>query len=207
MSFVRSALIAAAVLGVVTSGAALAQTTTPSSSTSSKIDDVSEWTSKQWNRAKTKWEKEKEKWAECQKQSKDQNLTGRESWSFLASCMTPSSTSSKIDDVSEWTSKQWNRAKTKWEKEKEKWADCQKQSKDQNLTGRESWSFLASCMTPSSTASKIDDGSKWTTKQWNRAKAKWEKEKEKWADCQKQSKDQNLTGRESWSFLASCMTS
>ena len=147
MSFVRSALIAAAVLGVVTSGAALAQTTTPSSSTSSKIDDVSEWTSKQWNRAKTKWEKEKEKWADCQKQSKDQNLTGRESWSFLASCMTPSSTASKIDDGSKWTTKQWNRAKAKWEKEKEKWADCQKQSKDQNLTGRESWSFLASCMT------------------------------------------------------------
>jgi hypothetical protein len=147
MSFVRSALIAAAVLGVVTSGAALAQTTTPSSSTSSKIDDVSEWTSKQWNRAKAKWEKEKERWADCQKQSKDQNLSGRESWSFLASCMTPSSRSSKIDDVSEWTSKQWNRAKAKWEKQQEKWADCQKQSKDQNLTGRESWSFLASCMT------------------------------------------------------------
>jgi hypothetical protein len=93
MSFVRSALIAAAILGVVTSGAvlaqtALAQTTTPSSSTSSKIDDVSKWTSKQWDRAKAKWEKEKEKWADCQKQSKDQNLIGRKSWSFLASCMT-----------------------------------------------------------------------------------------------------------------------
>jgi hypothetical protein len=43
--------------------------------------------------------------------------------------------------------------------------------------------------------------------QWNRAKAKWEKETEKWADCQRQSKDQNSTGRKSWSFLASCMTS
>jgi hypothetical protein len=83
MSFVRSALIAAAVIGVVTSGIALAQTTTPSS----KVDDVSKWTSKQWNRAKAEWAKEKEKWADCQKQSKDQNLTGRKSWSFLASCM------------------------------------------------------------------------------------------------------------------------
>ena len=147
MSFIRSALIAAAVFGVVASGVALAQTTTPSSSTSSKIDDVSEWTSKQWNRAKAKWEKEKEKWTDCQKQSKDQNLTGRESWSFLASCMTPSSTSSKIDDVSKWTTKQWNRAKAEWEKQQEKWADCQKQSKDQNLIGRTSWSFLASCIT------------------------------------------------------------
>jgi hypothetical protein len=147
MSFVRSAVVAAAVLGAVTSGAALAQTTTPPSSTSSKVDDVSKWTSKQWNRAKAKWAEEKEKWADCQKQSEDQNLTGRKSWSFLASCMTPASASSKIDDASQWTSQQWNRAKAKWEKETEKWADCQRQSKDQNLAGRKSWSFLASCMT------------------------------------------------------------
>ena len=88
MSFVRSALVAVAVLGLVTSGVALAQTTTPPSSTSSKVDDVSKWTSKQWNQAKAKWAKEKEKWADCRKQSKDQKLTGRKSWSFLASCMT-----------------------------------------------------------------------------------------------------------------------
>jgi hypothetical protein len=88
MSFVRSALVAAAVLGVAMSGVALAQTTTPPSSISSKVDDVSKWTSKQWNQAKAKWAKEKEKWADCEKQSKDQNLTGRKSWSFLASCMT-----------------------------------------------------------------------------------------------------------------------
>jgi hypothetical protein len=93
MSFVRSTLIAAAVLGVVTSGAGLAQTPAPAkqepaASTSSKVDDVSKWTTKQWNQAKAKWAKEKEKWADCEKQSKDQKLTGRKSWSFLASCMT-----------------------------------------------------------------------------------------------------------------------
>jgi hypothetical protein len=88
MSVVRSVLVAAAILGVVTSGVALAQTTTPPSSTSSKVDDVSKWTSKQWNRAKAKWSKEKEKWSDCEKQSKEQKLTGRKSWSFLASCMT-----------------------------------------------------------------------------------------------------------------------
>jgi hypothetical protein len=89
MSFVRSAFVSAAVLCMIT-GAALAQTATPepSSSTSSKIDDVSKWTTKQWNQAKAKWAKEKEKWADCRKQSKDQKLTGRKSWSFLASCMT-----------------------------------------------------------------------------------------------------------------------
>jgi hypothetical protein len=147
MSSVRSVFVAAAVLGMVTSGATLAQTTAPPSSTSSKVEDVSKWTSKQWDRAKAKWAKEKDKWDDCQKQSEDQNLKGRKSWSFLASCMTPASTASKIDDVSQWTSQQWNRAKAKWEKETEKWADCQRQSKDQNLTGRKSWSFLASCMT------------------------------------------------------------
>jgi hypothetical protein len=89
MSFVRSALISAAVVSMIM-GAALAQTATPapSSSPSSKIDDVSKWTTKHWNQAKAKWAKEKEKWADCEKQSKDQKLTGRKSWSFLASCMT-----------------------------------------------------------------------------------------------------------------------
>ena len=108
MSSVRSVFVAAAVLGMVTSGATLAQTTAPPSSTSSKVDDVSKWTSKQWNQAKATWAEEKEKWADCQKQSEDQNLTGRKSWSFLASCMAPASTSSKIDDVSQWTSQQNN---------------------------------------------------------------------------------------------------
>jgi hypothetical protein len=205
MSFVRSALAAAAILGVVTSHVALAQTTPPASPMSSKIDDVTQWTTQQWNRAKANWEKETGKWADCQKQAKD--LTGRESWSFLASCMTPSAASSKIDDVTQWTTQQWNRAQAKWEKETGKWADCQRQAREQDLTGRKSWSFLASCMTPSSVSSNINDVTHWTTEQWNRAKAKWEKQTEKWADCQKQSKDQDLAGRKSWSFLASCMSS
>jgi hypothetical protein len=102
MPSVRSALVAIAIAGMITSGASLAQTpapspaapssttpsSTPSSSASSKIDDVSKWTSKEWNKAKAKWAQEKEKWADCRKQSKDQKLTGRKSWSFLASCMT-----------------------------------------------------------------------------------------------------------------------
>jgi hypothetical protein len=58
------------------SGVALAQTTTPPSSTSSKVDDVSKWTSKQWDRAKAKWVEQKEKWADCQKQSEDQKIDG-----------------------------------------------------------------------------------------------------------------------------------
>jgi hypothetical protein len=89
MCYIRSALAAIAILSIiVTSGVALAQTTAPSSSTSSKLDDVSKWTTKQWNQAKAKWAEEKVKWADCQKQSKNQKLAGRKSWSFLASCMT-----------------------------------------------------------------------------------------------------------------------
>ncbi len=87
-SFVRSTLVATALLGVVMPAAALAQETKPAPSTSSTMSDVSRWTEAQWNRAKAKWAKEKEKWADCQKQAHDQNLTGRKSWSFLASCMT-----------------------------------------------------------------------------------------------------------------------
>ena len=93
MSFVRSALLSAAVVGLVMSGEGLAQTPAPKDETlsqkvESKADDVAKWTTKEWNKAKAKWAKEKEKWADCQKQSKDQGLSGRKSWSFLASCMT-----------------------------------------------------------------------------------------------------------------------
>jgi len=206
MFFVRTALAAAAMLGVVASHAALAQTT-PSTRLSSGIDDVSQWTTQQFNRAKAKWDNETKKWADCQQQSKDQDLTGRNRWSFLGSCMAPAAASARIGDVSQWTTERWNRAKAEWENETERWADCQQQSKRQGLTGRNRWSFLASCMTPPSVSSRIDDVSHWTTQQWNRAKAKWEKETERWADCRRQSKDQGLTGRDSWSFLASCMSS
>jgi len=85
--FVRSVFVAAAILGAVSSGVAVAEAATPSPSTSI-IDDVSNWASKQWNSAKAEWTKGKEKWADCQKQSNDQNLSGTERWKFLAGCMT-----------------------------------------------------------------------------------------------------------------------
>jgi hypothetical protein len=99
MSLVRSALVSVAVAGMVISGEVLAQAPAPEQtapakepSTTTKIeakaDEVAKWTTKEWNKAKVQWAKEKEKWAGCQKQSKDQGLTGRKSWSFLASCMT-----------------------------------------------------------------------------------------------------------------------
>jgi hypothetical protein len=101
MHAVRSALAAAAIFAVAASGAALAQETTPpsatpapssepASKTPSKADEVSEWSGKQWNRAKAQFAKEKDKWTDCQKQAKDQKLAGRKSWSFLYTCMTNS---------------------------------------------------------------------------------------------------------------------
>lgn len=100
MSALRTASAAVAMLAFVTAGAALAQTpppatpapssapAAPSSTPSSTTEDVSKWSIKQWNAAKAKWAKEKDKWADCEKQSKEQKLSGRKSWSFLASCMT-----------------------------------------------------------------------------------------------------------------------
>ncbi len=103
MAFIRSALASVAVAGLVMSGQVAAQTAGPDTtapparddSTTAKIrskaDDVAKWSTKEWNKAKAEWAKEKDKWADCQKQSKDQGLTGRKSWAFLSSCMTSSS--------------------------------------------------------------------------------------------------------------------
>jgi hypothetical protein len=59
---------------------------------------------------------------------------------------------------------------------------------------------------PASEPSKAAEVEKWTIEQWDAAKAKWAKEKEKWSGCQQQATDQKLTGRESWAFLYRCMT-
>lgn len=102
MSIVRSALVSVALVGLVMSGEVAAQTAgadtqapAKDDSTTAKIrskaDDVAKWTTKEWKKAKTEWAKEKDKWADCQKQSKDQGLTGRKSWTAIASCMTSSS--------------------------------------------------------------------------------------------------------------------
>jgi hypothetical protein len=59
----------------------------------------------------------------------------------------PATASTTVDDVSKWTSKQWNAAKTKWSKENVKWASCRKQAKAKKLSGRKSWQFHYDCMT------------------------------------------------------------
>ena len=45
----------------------------------------------------------------------------------------------------------------------------------------------------------------WTRKHWNEVKAELEKEKDKWAACRKEQKEQKLRGRKSWAFLYTCM--
>jgi hypothetical protein len=57
---------------------------------------------------------------------------------------------------------------------------------------------------PPSTTAKVET---WTKEQWAAARKEWSKDKAKWANCRKQSKDQKLSGRDSWSFLYTCMTS
>ena len=45
----------------------------------------------------------------------------------------------------------------------------------------------------------------WTRKHWNEVRATLEAEKEKWAECRKQSREQKLRGKKSWAFLYACM--
>jgi hypothetical protein len=101
MSRIRFYLTAVAFAAVISSGAAVAQTSesppatkssptasNPDSSNPSTAAQVETWTIVQWEAAKEKWAKDKAKWADCQEQSGKQKLEGRKSWSFLYTCMT-----------------------------------------------------------------------------------------------------------------------
>jgi len=101
MSHIRSCLTAVVVAVIMNSSAVIAQTPVPSpatkpaptaatssSSKPSTATQVETWTRKQWEAAKKEWAKDKAKWADCQKQSKAQKLSGRKNWSFLYKCMT-----------------------------------------------------------------------------------------------------------------------
>jgi hypothetical protein len=58
---------------------------------------------------------------------------------------------------------------------------------------------------PTSASSAVADVEKWTTDEWEAAKAKWSAESAKWGDCEQQATDQKLTGRQSWIFIYKCM--
>ena len=91
MAIIKMSLIAAALTVTFANGIAVAQTPSGAdmrASASKAADDASKWTKKQWNAAKAKWSQEQAKWDTCNKEATDQKLTGRKSWSFIASCMT-----------------------------------------------------------------------------------------------------------------------
>ena len=75
------------VASAISVGVAFAETpaaTTAQPSTATKVEN---WTTDQWNAAKTEWARDKTKWADCNQQSTDRKLSGRDSWSYLYSCM------------------------------------------------------------------------------------------------------------------------
>lgn len=101
MNSSRATLAAIVVLtGIAASGVVFAQTpasppattrapvVVPTPSKPSATTRVETWTKKQWDAAKKEWAKDKAKWADCRKQSNEQKLKGRKSWSFLYKCMT-----------------------------------------------------------------------------------------------------------------------
>ena len=87
MSRFRFCLTAVAFAALTSCGVAIAQTPAPQPSKPSVETRVETWTKKQWEAAKKEWAKDTTKWTDCRKQSKDEKLTGRKSWSFLYQCM------------------------------------------------------------------------------------------------------------------------
>ena len=58
---------------------------------------------------------------------------------------------------------------------------------------------------PRTVSAAVADVEKWTTEEWDAARAKWSKENTKWSACEQQATDQKLTGRTSWVFIYKCM--
>ena len=93
MSRLRLSLTVAALAASLTCGVAFAQSTAPApnptlktqaSSEASRAAKVESWTKKQWNAAKQKWSQDKAKWKACNQDTKDKELSGRKSWSYLS---------------------------------------------------------------------------------------------------------------------------
>jgi hypothetical protein len=53
---------------------------------------------------------------------------------------------STTEKVKNWTRAEWNKTRAEFSRDKEKWASCRKQGKEQKLRGKASWSFLYGCM-------------------------------------------------------------
>lgn len=65
----------------------LAVTTRQLQAEPSTTEKVKTWTKAEWNKARAEFAKDKIKWTSCRKQSRDMNLKGSKSWSYLYDCM------------------------------------------------------------------------------------------------------------------------
>ncbi|MDH2347959.1 hypothetical protein QCM77_32355 [Bradyrhizobium sp. SSUT18] len=93
MPRLRASILPIIILAQLATPAALAQTQTqqeskPGSTVTTKMEDVSKWSQRQWTAAKAEWSQQKAKWSDCQKQADQKKLSGRKSWTFLYNCMT-----------------------------------------------------------------------------------------------------------------------
>jgi len=81
--------IGGAILATTLALTAQAQTPAPKPGASepSTTTKVQNWSRKQWNAAKSEWQKDRAKWDVCNQKATDQHLTGRKSWSFIYDCM------------------------------------------------------------------------------------------------------------------------
>jgi hypothetical protein len=76
------------------------------------------------------------------------------------------------------------------------------------IGGGVAFSQHRSSQDPSTTATASPEKVRTISKrEWNRMIGQWAKQTDKWAGCNKQAEDQKLSGRNSWSFIAGCMTS
>ena len=95
MSRIRSTLAAIAVVGVVATGAAVAQTPAPAPApaatapapAATEKPDFKTMTKQKWAEFVAKFRTERVKWKDCRKQAKDQGLRFRKRWEFLYGCM------------------------------------------------------------------------------------------------------------------------
>ncbi len=85
---IRWLLAMALVAGLVGTGVAFSQSPPQAQAKATTTEKVKTISARQWSRMKRQWSKQTVKWTSCNKQADDQKLTGRKSWTFIASCMT-----------------------------------------------------------------------------------------------------------------------
>jgi hypothetical protein len=84
---IRWLLAMALVAGAIGTGVAFSQSASEAQAKATTTEKVKTISARQWSRMKRQWSKQTVKWTSCNKQADDQKLTGRKSWTFIASCM------------------------------------------------------------------------------------------------------------------------